>query len=242
MGLPKGRTPASCDPDWPYHLSQLEVLFEDRYFHWVTSRAVHRLFMHLTYEIGEESLERGTRQRIIINTLSQFQVEDRSGEVRVPILNDHYGDALYSFVQALLKVSDLTFLSRERVRSTFFEDFRSFIADAVPEDRRQFDWHHPEHDPEAKYPVTCRLNGGPTQIFVYALQNDDHTRDANIALLEFEKWRVNFESVAVFENQEDINRKVLARFTDACDRQYSNLATNRERLAQHLLRGLGLPA
>ena len=32
-----------CNPDSPYHRKQLEVLFEDRYFHWVTHRVVNDL-------------------------------------------------------------------------------------------------------------------------------------------------------------------------------------------------------
>ena len=32
-----------CNPNSPYHRKQIEVLFEDKYFHWVTSRAVNEL-------------------------------------------------------------------------------------------------------------------------------------------------------------------------------------------------------
>lgn len=52
--------------------------------------------------------------------------------------------------------------SRERVRSTFLEDFRTFMAEKVPEERRTFDWHEPQHEPQhdpgGMYPVDCRGN------------------------------------------------------------------------------------
>ena len=38
-----------------------------------------------------------------------------------------YGEALYDFVQALFKIIDVTYLSRETVKSTFLDDFRAFL-------------------------------------------------------------------------------------------------------------------
>src|SRR5690606_16523868 len=130
--------------------------------------------------------------------------------VRVP--DERYGDALYSFVQALLRITDVSYLSRERVRSTFMEDFWNLMTEEVPDERRQFDWHDPSRDPDANYVVDCRINGMERPLFVFALPSDDRVRDATIALLQFELWGVRNRSLAIFEDQEQINRKVLARF------------------------------
>lgn len=72
-------------------------------------------YMHLTYDIDEKDLRSGTRQKIISNALSMFQVEDRDGELLIEVPDGRYGDALYSFVQAFLKITDVSYLSRERV-------------------------------------------------------------------------------------------------------------------------------
>jgi len=200
---------------------------------WILSDEAHT-YMRLTYDISEKDLHGGSRQKIISNALSMFEVDDRNGELIFPVPDERYGDALYSFVQAILKISDVSFLSRERVRSAFMDDFRALMRESVPEERMQFDWFDAGRDPQNIYTVDCRINGMSRPIFVHALANDSRTRDATIALHEFERWKISYRSLAIFEDQESISRKVLARFSDVGDKQFSSIPANRERIALYL--------
>jgi hypothetical protein len=204
---------------------------------WVLSDEGHT-YMHLTYDLEEKDLYQGTRQRIIGEALTAFSLNDREGELTLCVPEERFGDALFSFAQALLKIAGVTYLSRERVRSTFLDDFRGFLEELVPEPRRTFEWHDPTRDPEGLYSVDCRVNGGELPLFVYALPADTKVRDATIALHTFEQWKLSFRVLGVFENQEEVSRKVLARFTDVCDRQFSRLDANRDRIAAHLREAL----
>ena len=211
----------------------LAIVLREEDGRWVLSDEGHT-YMHLTYDLEEKDLQRGTRAKIIGNAIAAFSIDDREGELTLAIPDKRYGDALYSFVQAILKISDITFLARERVRSTFLEDLRSLVAGTVPAERVTLDWHNPVHDPEGRYRVDYRINGMNKPLLVYALPNDDRVRDATINLLKFERWDLEFHSLGVFEDQEQINPRVLARFSDVCEKLFSSLAATRDRLARYL--------
>ena len=211
----------------------LSIVLKQGLLGWILSDEGHT-FMRLTYDIDEEDLFSGTRQQIISDVLSGFQVEDREGELLLEIPEDGYGHALFSFAQALLKMADVSYLSRERVRSTFKDDFQRLMSESVPEGRRHFDWYDTDLDPSGIYKVDCRVNGMTRPIFAYALLNDTNTRDATIALHQYGEWNLEFHPIAIFEDQASIGRQVLARFTDVCENQFSNLSGNRERISQFL--------
>lgn len=202
---------------------------------WVLTDEANTL-MHLSYQSDDEGIDSGNRAEIMENSLAGFFVKNRNGELITPVSEGEFGNALFSFIQALTKISDISYLSRERVRSTFIEDFKSFLRSRVPEDRLEFDWINRIYDPTGKYPVDARINHMRRPLLVYALPNDDKVNMATISLLMFEKWKLEFQSMAIFEEQESISRKVLARFTDVCEKTYSNLEGNKERIATYLER------
>ena len=84
----------------------LTIVLKKELGKWVLSDEAHT-FMHLTYSIDEKYLLSGVRRKIISNALSMFEVEDRNGELVLPVLDGRYGDALYSFIQALLKIANV---------------------------------------------------------------------------------------------------------------------------------------
>ncbi len=200
---------------------------------WLLSDGGHT-YMHLTYDIDERRLFSGTRERIISNALSTFKVKDRFGELILEVKDARFGDALYAFAQALIKMGDVLCLSKEYVQPTFMDDFHALLNEHVPVSRIDPNWYSEELDSHGKYTVDCRINGMSQPLFIYALSNDDRIRDATIALQKFLSWDFKFSPMGIFKDRENTNSKVRARFDDVCEVQFPNMEVNRNEIIDYI--------
>ncbi len=200
---------------------------------WVLSDEGHT-YMHLTYDIKQSKLFSGKRFQIISNALDTFNVKDRFGELIYKVRDDHFGDALYSFAQALVKMGDVLCLSTEPVKSTFIDDFQLFFEKIIPENRMKFDWYDEKHDTEKIYTVDCRINGLPEPIFVYALFNNDRIRDATIKIQKAIQWKIPFRPLGIFQDRGVANRQVVARFNDVCEVQFPKMDENQNEITAYI--------
>lgn len=188
--------------------------------------------MHLAYDIDEGDLRTGPRRTIIDGTLEAFALENVEGQLRMRVNGQGFGDALYDFIRALLRIDDIRLLSRERVKSAFYSDFRHLIETTIPEERRSHKWHHPERDPQARYAVDYRVNGRQTPLFLFALPSAERVSIATISVLKLQLWKVPGEPVGIFQDQAKIPGATLARFSDVCPRTFPDLASAAEHLPQ----------
>lgn len=198
---------------------------------WELSDEGHTI-MHLSYEAID--LKKGGYKEIIDNTVSAFGLVNHEGELTLSIPETRFGDALFSFIQALVKISDVKYLERERVRSLFMEEFKGFLTEKVPESSRKFEYHHPQLDPRRIYAVDCRLEARTKPLFVFGITNDSKCQTATNIIYWWEKQGEPFNVMAIYENQEEINNRIQARFSDVCGKQFSNLPTNRDRITSFI--------
>ena len=83
----------------------LTILLKQNGTRWYLSDEAHT-YMRLSFDIDCADLLSGPRQQIIAEALSKFQVEDRNGELLLDLSVGQYGDALASFIQALLAITE----------------------------------------------------------------------------------------------------------------------------------------
>lgn len=194
--------------------------------------------MHLSYEMDVDTIDSGKRAELFEHALSRSGVEEREGELVLSSHEEELGVSLLRFAQALIHVSDLDYLTQERVRSTFVEDVKRLMRERFAE-RAHLDYIDPEQDKQGQYPIDCLLNQARQPVAVFAVGNDDHCRDATITLQEFRAWERPLFSTAIFADQEQINRRVLARFSNAVDKQFSSFVGQEDEIVEYLARTLG---
>src|SRR5216684_583970 len=172
-------------------------------------------FLQLTYELEEADFRQGTRRDIVNKNLSMFGLENRNGELILRVENEKLGDALYNFAQALVKIDDVRYLSREHARSTFIEDVRQMVRSIASLQRQiEYDWHDPVIDPKGNYPVDCKINGRGKPVLIFALPNDQRVALATCSLFRLSQAGMKFKSVGIFEDQAKLDPRWVARFTD----------------------------
>ena len=78
-----------------------------------------------------------------------------------------------------------------------------------------------------------KVNGMHRPLYIFGVNNEAKCGVATITMLQFEKWGYDFRGVGIFEDQTQINNKVLARFSDVAGKLFSSLGA-KDRIYKYL--------
>ena len=171
--------------------------------------------MHISYDHDVDSFYEGARATLREQIVRESGIEEDRGIFSMETPPDQVAAALFWFGQALTKIHDLTFLSRDRVSSTFYEDLRSLLFTLLDEENVDTDYVPPDVPNGTSHPVDYHFegkNGRP--VFLYGVPGRDKARLTTIMLSHFLLHGLTFESVIVFADQQEIPRLDLARLTN----------------------------
>lgn len=205
------------------------------------SDGAHTL-MHLSYENDVDKLFAGRRRTLMDEVVRHAGVtfDDVTGEFYVEVGAEHLADAVFRLGQAITRIYDLTFLNRSHVASTFQDDLAETLLNLIPEDRIARDYVVPGLPDGERYPVDFRIDAvSGIPLFLYGIANHDKARLTTIFLQYMNQHRVDFDSLLVFENQEEIPRADLARLSNAGGEMVASLNAERD-LERKLTRKVGM--
>lgn len=180
-------------------------------------------FMALSYEHDVDAFRQGTRGRLLEMILTEQGVQESEGRLWLDSSTDELARNIFKLGQAITRLYDLTFLSRTRVASTFYEDLDEVLRKVVPAERIQKDYLVPDIPQSENYPIDYRIEA-PTQLFIMGITaGRDKARLATIILQYLLSRDAEFESLLVFEDQASVPRADLARLSNVGGEQVASL-------------------
>ena len=178
--------------------------------------------MHFSYEDEVDGLFKGNRRTLLLQIVSEYGLhfDEKNGHFSIVSSIDEMPDALFRFGQALTKVCDLSFLSRSRVVSTFYEDLEAELEKIVAKERIVKGYIVPKIEHADDYPVDFYINGGRADpVFLYGVpkHSTEKVRLVTICLHRFIQEKVGvYRPLLVFEDElENIPQKDMVHSSDA---------------------------
>ncbi len=181
-------------------------------------------FMYLSYhDIDVE--DSPTREAILKKILSSHLIEEREGRIVMNnIATEDIGNALFTFTQALLKISDFALWKRERIKSMFIENFRSVLSKSVGGRECLFNHIYRDIDPSGAYPVDCLVKGRHgTDVHVYAVNSDIKASNSALSMYYYNQHKMTIPSCVVFDADISLGKKTFTRVSDVADKTLSSL-------------------
>jgi len=189
--------------------------------------------MRLSYEFNVDTKN---KRRVFQEIMSNYNIEENNGSLQIKTSKNELFSSVMQLINVIIKVSDIGFLKRELVRSLFYEYFGSFVEKKL----ESFDpivEFYPEFDKEKQYPTPYAFRSKRNEyLCVYPIASDDKTNETTITVQHYELHDFKPDTLAVFENQESIGRKPLARLSNIIGKQFSTLEGNEERISEHITR------
>ncbi len=189
--------------------------------------------MRLSYNFD---LNSKNKKKVFNEILSNYQMEEFEGNLKIVASCDKIFSYLMQFIQVVIKISDLEFLKREIVKNLFYEYFEKFITVDL-EKFNPIKEFYPDFDTKKQYPTPYAIPMKNKEYFcIYPIASDDKCNESIITIQHYELHDFRPETLAIFENQESIGRKPLARLSNVVGKQFAALQGNEHRIEEYFNR------
>lgn len=159
------------------------------------------------------------KRNILNNIVKSNYGELEDGELIIRTTLDHLPDSIFQYSQLVSKVSDIDILSRETVKSMFFDYLNEFLMlefmkygikeRTFPTRDRQLivDYEIPAAKP----------------IYLFGVNDNNKASKVIISCLTFQKKQMPFRSVVIHEDFDSLSSFYRNQITNAADKQFTTL-------------------
>ena len=172
--------------------------------------------MKLSYTFD---LDTENKNDIFQSVISQNRCETTDGEIYLDVSPQQFVGGIYQFIQTITKVSTLDILSKEVIKSLFYEHLNRFVTDNFTRYNIERNFL-PTKDEDL---VVDYVIQGTKPLYLFGVNEDTKAAKVVINCLSFHKNRVPFRSVIVHEDFNSLTRYNRNQLTNAADKQFTTL-------------------
>ncbi len=179
------------------------------------------------------------RQRILDSILHNNGIANDGGNLHLEAPINSLYESILRFAGCIQKVCNMRYWSREVIRSSFYDDLDTY----VPSELSKFE-PHKDITPLDDYPVTVdwSLTYNHRQFYVFGVLGGDKAKVVAISLLELQKASVQFVSIVVHSDMDELSPRDSRYLTRNADVQYPALDDFKDRVDADIIRFAGEPA
>ncbi|RKR02622.1 uncharacterized protein DUF1828 [Kushneria sinocarnis] len=193
--------------------------------------------MRLSYENDLNSLLSGPRGELFQQIIGESGIQEDDGELSLEVPTDGLLRGLFSLGQSASRIEDLGLWSRTRVESTFRDDLRGILHDAVGAQDVIEDYVVPGVEDAELYPVDFYIRAERRPLYLFGVNSPDRARISTIVMQHLLHHHQDFDSFVVCSDFFSLPKVDGARLMNAANDMVHSLdnVTDLQRKLKHRL-------
>lgn len=197
----------------------------------VTIRDYGNTLMRVSYDFDISTPNKRNVLRSIVKR-NLGELEDGELLIRAKCNESDVQEAVYQYAQLVSKVSNIDILSRETVKSMFYDYLNEFMMTKLKGYNVQKGvFPTSDHELEVDYAIE-----GHRPIYLFGVRGDAKASKTVISCLNFQKQGLPFRSVIVHEDLSGLTGFNRRQITNVADKQFYQLSDFQEQGAAYLAR------
>lgn len=188
--------------------------------------------MRLSYNFD---IDTPNKEKILTDIVTRNRCEYDDGEIYIKASHEQLVGAIYQFIQTVTKVTSMDILSKEYIKSYFFDLLDEFIFSTFGNlnVKSKYLPLKEEHDLVVDYMFPAKK-----PIYLFGINDNSKASKVVITSLNLINKQHNFRSLVVHEDFNSLSNFNRTQITNACDKQFTNLNDFKNNSEQYFQREL----
>jgi hypothetical protein len=183
--------------------------------------------MKLSYDMELK----GENQKVYNQILSENRLDETEGNIFFESDLENLNSSFLHYVQSISKVSSLHYFKHKRIKRMFYEILFGYVDNNLKKFQPEKDFIPIPKNPEDKVDIVFKA--GKLPIYMFGVPNDNKAMDVVVSCQAFQLANLNYKSVVVYENFEELSKKTRNRILRATDKPFMDFDQFREESSKY---------